>query len=72
MLRCDSLGGVLTALPWLLPFELARMLYLLLTAPHVLGAYADVARELGPAMRARRSIHERATHAAPASIGSVS
>ncbi|MGH9221124.1 MAG: glycosyltransferase family 2 protein [Vicinamibacterales bacterium] len=68
MLRCDSRRAVLLALPWLLPFEFARILYLLLTAPRVLGAYADLAREIGPAMRARRTIHGRATHATPTSL----
>jgi GT2 family glycosyltransferase len=68
MLRCDSRRAVLLALPWLLPFELARILFLLLTAPRVLGAYTDVAREIGPAMRARRTIHGRATHVAPTSL----
>ncbi len=71
MLRCDSWRAVLIALPWLFPFELARMLYLLLTAPRVLGAYADVVREIGPAMRARRTIHGRPTHVAPCSWGWV-
>ena len=66
MMRCDSARAVLLGLPWLLPFELARVLYLALRAPKVLKAYVDLIGELGPAWRARRAIHDRATHAAPA------
>ena len=66
MMRCDSARGVLLSLPWLLPFELARVVYLTGRAPKVLTAYAELARELGPAWRARRAIHGRATHATPA------
>jgi GT2 family glycosyltransferase len=66
MTRCDSAAGMLLALPWLLPFELARVLYLLIRAPKVLKAYGELVHELGPAWRARRVIHRRATHAAPA------
>jgi GT2 family glycosyltransferase len=65
MLRCDSAPGVVVALPWLLPFEVARMLYLLIRAPKVLRAYSEVVDELGPAWRARRVIHRRATHTTP-------
>ena len=56
MARCDRARDVLAALPWLAPFEIARIIYLAVKAPHALRAYAEVTRELSDAFRCRRII----------------
>jgi GT2 family glycosyltransferase len=59
MARCDRPRDFARALPWLLPFEIARIAYLALRAPNVLGAYTEAARAIGPALRDRAAIHRR-------------
>ena len=64
MARCDRAQDVVRALPWLLPFEVARAAYLALKAPRVLRAYPEAARELPGAFQARIRIRERSGMAA--------
>jgi GT2 family glycosyltransferase len=59
MARCDRSGDFVRALPWLLPFEVARVAYLALKAPRVLRAYVEAAQALPGAFGARGRIHGR-------------
>jgi GT2 family glycosyltransferase len=59
MARCDRPGDFVRALPWLLPFELARVVYLAIKAPRVLRAYVEAAQALPAAFGARARIHGR-------------
>lgn len=60
MARCERASDFILALPWLLPFELARVAYLTLRARPLLAAYVEAARELRGALAARQTIHGRA------------
>jgi GT2 family glycosyltransferase len=55
--RCERMPDLARALPWLVPFELARIAYLAVRAPHALRAYVELAREIPPALQARTTIH---------------
>lgn len=57
MIKCERAGDALLALPWLVPFELARAGYLAVAAPQLLGAYVEVLRGVRTAWRKRRALH---------------
>jgi len=60
LLKCERGGDLLRALPWLLPYEIARLGYALVSARASLGGYLDALR-LGPAFwRSRRRLQARA------------
>ena len=59
MARCDRKRDMVRALPWLLPFEVARVGYLAVRAPGVLLAYVEAARELAAVLRTRPAVHGR-------------
>jgi GT2 family glycosyltransferase len=65
MARCDRPVEFLVALPWLMAFEVARIGYLAWRAPAVLKAYREVFGQIGAALQARRTIHNRAAVAPP-------
>jgi len=56
MAKCERFRDLLGALPWLVPFELARPLFLAWNAPGALRGYALAARGLPEALRQRRVI----------------
>lgn len=58
--KCERRRDLLAALPWLLPYELARFGYAALTAPASLGGYLDALRLLPSFWRSRRRLHARA------------
>ncbi len=60
MAKCEPLGALLSGLPWLLPFELARVGFLLLRAPGALAGYPRVLPALPRALRDRRHIRAAA------------
>lgn len=60
LLKCERFRDALAALPWLIPYEVARLGYLALRAPRALPGYLDAIR-LAPAFwRSRRMVRERA------------
>jgi len=56
MAKCERLIDLLKALPWLVPFEIARFLFLIVRAPGALGGYVRVVPALPTALRHRRLI----------------
>ncbi len=60
MVKCERLRDVVAAVPWLLPFELARLPFLLVRAPGALRGYRQAAAALPAALRQRRLIRRGA------------
>ncbi len=56
MVKCERFRDLLVAVPWLLPFELARLVFLLIRAPGALRGYLQAAAALPAALRHRRLI----------------
>ncbi|HEY3350242.1 MAG TPA: glycosyltransferase family 2 protein [Thermoanaerobaculia bacterium] len=56
--KCESVGPLLRDLPWILPFEIARPLFLAARAPGGLRGYGRAAAALPGALRERRRIRE--------------
>ena len=59
MAKCERGLDLLKSLPWLIPFELARLVFLGLRAPRTLAAYPQALAALPAALRARRTIQRR-------------
>lgn len=59
MVRNDRAADVLLGLPFIAAWELMRLGHAVLRDPRVLTAFADLARELPGAMRARRALLRR-------------
>lgn len=60
MAKCEKAFDLLKALPWLLPFEAARLLFLTIKAPGALRGYLGAASMLPTAFRHRREIQTTA------------
>ncbi len=60
LLKCERGRDALAALPWLLPYELARLGYLAIRAPRSLRGYLDALRLAPSIWRSRRLLQERA------------
>lgn len=60
LLKCERGRDALAALPWLLPYELARLGYLAIRAPRSLHGYLDALRLAPSIWRSRRLLQERA------------
>ncbi|MCC6641478.1 MAG: glycosyltransferase family 2 protein [Deltaproteobacteria bacterium] len=60
LLKCERLRDALAALPWLLPYELARLAYVALRAPGSLPGYLDALRLAPTFWRSRRLVRQRA------------
>ncbi|MCP4656192.1 MAG: glycosyltransferase family 2 protein [bacterium] len=60
MVKCERLRDVVTAAPRLLPFEIARLAFLLVRAPGALRGYRQAAAALPAALRQRRLIRSGA------------
>jgi GT2 family glycosyltransferase len=56
MAKTDPVLEVVRCLPWLVPFEIARFGYLLLTAPGALRGYGQAIAALPRALRVRRRV----------------
>jgi len=56
MAKCERLRDLLRDLPWLLAFELARLVFLTVKAPGALRGYTGAASGLRAALRDRRTI----------------
>lgn len=59
LLRCEQWPDAVRALPWLVPYEIARLFYVALRVPGGLGAYWDVVRSLRRSLRIRAEIRRR-------------
>ncbi len=65
MVKCERGLNLVKSLPWLIPFELARLVFLTVRAPRALAAYPQALAALPAALRARRQIQRRSrTHPA--------
>ena len=63
LLKCESGRDALAALPWLIPYELARLVFVAIRAPRALLGYVD-AVQLAPSFwRSRRLLFRRARSA---------
>ena len=60
LLKCERLRDALAALPWLVPYEAARLVYVVLRAPRSLPGYADAVRLAPSFWRSRRIVEQRA------------
>jgi GT2 family glycosyltransferase len=56
--KCESFGALLRDLPWILPFEIARPLFLAFRAPGGLRGYGRAVAALPGALRERRRIRQ--------------
>jgi GT2 family glycosyltransferase len=59
MIRNDRVSDLIRSFPFVAAWEVVRIGHALLRDPRVLGAYVDLAREIRPALRARRDIQRR-------------
>ena len=59
LLRCEQWTDAVRALPWLLPYEIARLFYVALRVSGGLGAYWDVVRSFRRTLRSRAQIQSR-------------
>lgn len=59
LLKCERGRDAVAALPWLLPYELARLVYVAIRAPRALLGYVDAARLAPSIWRSRRLVHSR-------------
>ncbi len=59
MVRCEPASGLIRDVPLLVAFEVVQCLYLLARAPRALRVYGSLARDLGPALAARRIVRAR-------------
>jgi N-acetylglucosaminyl-diphospho-decaprenol L-rhamnosyltransferase len=59
MVKGERVGDLVRSLPWLVPFELARLAYLALRAPRTLRAYRQTIAKLPDAFKARRRLDDR-------------
>jgi GT2 family glycosyltransferase len=55
MAKCETVKEVIRDLPWLVPFEIGRLLFLAVRSPRALAGYAQAARALPAVLRERRS-----------------
>lgn len=60
LLKCERGRDALAALPRLVPYELARLVYVAIWAPHALLGYLDALRLAPSIWRSRRFVHGRA------------
>jgi GT2 family glycosyltransferase len=60
MVKCETVTEVLQDLPFLIPFEIARLLFLATRSPRALAGYIQAARAFPDALRARRRLREGA------------
>lgn len=67
MIRNDHVGNMLRAFPFIAAWEILRLGHALLRDPRVLAGYADLARALPDALRARRQLM-RQRRASPAAV----
>ncbi len=58
--KCERLRDLLVAMPWLVPFELARLAFLVLRAPAALRGYPQAVAALPRALRARKHVQNNA------------
>lgn len=61
MLKNDTAGSFLRDLPWIAPYEVAALGYVLLRERELLGGYRDAWRLAGAARRRRRALRARPT-----------
>jgi hypothetical protein len=60
LLKCERGRDALAALPRLVPYELARLVYVAIWAPAALLGYVDALRLAPSIWRSRRFVHGRA------------
>jgi GT2 family glycosyltransferase len=63
MIKCDTLRQLILALPWLVPFEIARIGFLALRAPATLRAYRQAISAVPQAWHDRNRVHQAAVAA---------
>ena len=60
MTKCERVGDLVKSIPWLVPFEIARVLFIAVRAPGALRGYTSALPALPTAFRHRRTIQRTA------------